>query len=159
MAYRLVEAEKASPLRHLNQVLPVARMLGLLGVSRSGFYGCRARGAGPPGPRVRRREELAAAVVAAHRNSDGVYGAPRITAQLRGQGQRVSRKTVAKVMARVGIQGISPRPWRVTTQPDPEAGTHPDLVGRAFDTGALDRVWISDITYLATACAAVRGAG
>jgi putative transposase len=150
VAYRLVEAEKASPLRHLNQVLPVARMLGLLGVSRSGFYGWRARGEDPPGPRARRREELAAAVVAAHRDSDGVYGAPRITAELRGQGHRVSRKTVAKVMAGLRIQGISPRPWRVTTQPDPEAAAHPDLVGRVFDTDALDRVWISDITYLAT---------
>jgi putative transposase len=150
VAYRLIEAEKASPLRHLNQVLPVARMLKLLGVSGSGFYGWRARVEGPPSPRARRREELAAAVVAAHRDSDGVYGAPRITAELRDQGHRVSRKSVAKVMAGLGIQGISPRPWRVTTQPDPEAPALPDLVGRVFDTGELDRVWISDITYLAT---------
>lgn len=137
-------------MRHLGQVLPIKRMVELLGVSRSGFYDWRDRRDAAPGPREQRREDLAAAVVAAHHASDGVYGAPRITAELRDAGVRVSRKTVAKVMAGLRIQGVSPRPWKVTTRRDPEAAAHPDLVNRVFDTGELDRVWISDITYLAT---------
>lgn len=137
-------------MRHLGRVLPVKQMAELLGVSRSGFYDWRARRGAPPGPREQRREELAAAVVVAHRDSDGVYGAPRITAELREQGCQVSRKTIAKIMAGLGIQGVSPRPWKVTTRRDPAAAAHPDLVNRVFDVGELDRVWISDITYLAT---------
>lgn len=125
-------------------------MTRLLGVSRSGFYDWRSRVARPPGPRVARREELAAAVVAAHQASEGVNGAPRITADLHAAGVAVNRKTVAAIMAALRIQGVSPRPWKVTTIPDQAAAPRPDLVERTFDTGRLDAVWISDITYLAT---------
>lgn len=125
-------------------------MLELLDVSRSGYYDWKARQDASPGPGVERREELAAAIVGFHDASNGVNGAPRITADLRAAGRQVSRKTVAKIMRSLGIQGISPRPWRVTTVPDAAAEPHPDLVNRVFDTGRLDAVWISDITYLAT---------
>lgn len=50
-----------------------------------------------------------------------------------------------------GIVGISPRGWTpVTTVPGLPAATIPDLVGRKFDHGRLNRVWTSDITYLPT---------
>ena len=125
-------------------------MLDLLDVPSSSYYDWRGGADAEPSPRAQRREELAAAVVAAHRASDGVNGAPRITADLRAAGHQVSRKTVAKIMRGLRIQGVSPRPWRVTTIPDEHAAARPDLVGRVFDTGELDRVWVSDITYLAT---------
>ena len=129
----------------------VARMCVLLGVSRSGYYDWVARQATGPGPRAARLLELAGKVTAAHEGSDGVYGAPRITAELRDAGEVVSVKTVAKVMRHSGIAGISPRAWHpVTTITDPSPHTIPDLVGRRFDTGELNRVWTSDITYLAT---------
>ena len=129
----------------------VARMCELLEVSRSGYYDWAARQATGPGPRQTRLLELAGKVTAAHEDSDGVYGAPRITAELRDAGEVVSVKTVAKVMRYSGIAGISPRAWHpVTTITDPSPHTIPDLVGRRFDTGELNRVWTSDITYLAT---------
>ena len=78
-------------------------------------------------------------------------GAPRITADLREDGEVVSRKTVARLMRHNEIRGISPRPWRpVTTLPDQVPHTIPDRVGRAFDRGALNVVWTCDITYLDT---------
>jgi transposase InsO family protein len=126
-------------------------MCGLLGVSRSGYYDWARRQAGGPGPRQQRLLGLAEKVMVAHQGSDGVYGAPRITAELREAGEVVSRKTVAKVMRANGIEGISPRSWRpVTTIVDPSPHAVPDLVGRRFDRGELNRVWTSDITYLAT---------
>jgi putative transposase len=129
----------------------VARMCDLLGVSRSGYYDWSTRQQGRPGLRAQRLLELAGKVVAEHAASDGVYGAPRITAELRGQGVVVSRKTVAKIMRRNGIQGVSPRPWTpVTTIPDTATHQVPDLVERRFDRGALNVVWTSDITYLRT---------
>lgn len=129
----------------------VARMCELLEVSRSGYYDWAARQTAGPGSRQTRLLELAGKVTAAHEDSDGVYGAPRITAELREAGEVVSVKTVAKVMRASGIQGISPRAWRpVTTLADPSPHAIPDLVGRRFDTGELNTVWTSDITYLAT---------
>lgn len=86
-----------------------------------------------------------------HADSDGVNGAPRILAGLREDGEVVSRKTVAKLMRKNQIRGISPRPWRpVTRLPDQVPHTIADLVARRFDRGVLNVVWTSDITYLAT---------
>jgi putative transposase len=139
----VIEAEKATH--------SVSRMVELLGVSRSGYYAWARRRRATPGPRAARRAELTVKIKAAHDASDGVNGAPRITADLRDQGEVVSVKTVAKLMRQSEIRGISPRPWRpVTTLPGTTTHAIPDLVGRRFDRGRLDVVWTSDITYLAT---------
>jgi len=86
-----------------------------------------------------------------HAASDGVYGAPRVLADLRADGERVSRKTVAASLRRQGLAGISPRRFApATTVVDLNAAVPEDLVRRRFDTGVLNRVWTSDITYLGT---------
>ena len=60
-------------------------------------------------------------------------------------------KTVARSLRRQGLEGISPRRFRpVTTIPGVAAHHIPDRVGRVWDQGRLDAVWISDITYLRT---------
>ena len=85
-------------------------------------------------------------------DSDEVYGAPRITAELTER-YRISlnRKTVAKRMRMMGIEGISPRGFvPVTTLQSTRKSTLFDLVKRVFDAGELNRVWMSDITYLRT---------
>jgi transposase InsO family protein len=80
-----------------------------------------------------------------------VYGSPRILADLREDGEVISRKTVAASMRRQQLAGISPRRFTpVTTVIDLDAHRPKDLVDRRFDRGDLDRVWTSDITYLAT---------
>jgi putative transposase len=139
----VIEAEKAS--------YPIKRMCELLEVSRSGFYKWRKdRGRGPT-PAQQRRAGLDAKVADFHKASDGVYGAPRILADLRAGGERVSRKTVAASLRRQGLAGICPRRFApATTVVDLDAAVPKDLVGRRFDTGVLDRVWTSDITYLRT---------
>ena len=84
-------------------------------------------------------------------DSDEVYGAPRITAELAEDGVYVNRKTVAKHMRLMGIEGISPRAFvPVTTIQSKRKSTLRDLVKRLFDQGQLYRVWMSDITYLRT---------
>ena len=139
----MIEAEKAT--------YTVRRMCDLLEVSRSGFYKWRKSCDGGPSPSRRRRAELDAKVAAFHEASDGVYGAPRILADLRGDGEQVSRKTVAASLRRQGLAGICPRRFApATTVVDLDAPVPKDLVGRRFDTGELDRVWTSDITYLRT---------
>jgi putative transposase len=120
-------------------------------VSRSGFYQWRARRGRGPAPSQQRRAELDAKVADFHKASDGVYGAPRILADLRAGGERVSRKTVAASLRRQGLAGISPRRFApATTVVDLDAAVPKDLVKRRFDTGKLNRVWTSDITYLDT---------
>jgi putative transposase len=82
----VIEAEKAN--------YSIKRMCELLEVSRSGYYKWRASRDGGPTPAQRRRAELDTQVATFHAASDGVYGAPRILADLRAAGERVSRKTL-----------------------------------------------------------------
>jgi putative transposase len=141
--FELIDAEKADH--------DITRMAELLEVSRSGYYAWKVRMSTHAGPRAARRADLTAKVLAAHQASEGVNGAPRILADLRCEGEVVSRKTVAKLMRQQGIAGISPATWHpVTTIGDGSACTIPDLVNRDFDQGRLDAVWTSDITYLPT---------
>ena len=139
----MIEAEKAS--------YPIKRMCELLEVSRSGYYKWRQSRDTGPTPAQRRRTALDSKVAEFHAASDGVYGAPRIFADLRANGLRVSRKTVAASLRRQGLAGICPRRFTpATTVVDLDAPVPKDLVGRRFDTGVLNRVWTSDITYLGT---------
>ena len=99
--YRIIEAEKAN--------FTIVRMTGLLEVSRSGFYKWRTARAAGPTPAQQRREAIDVKVKGFHDASDQVYGAPRILADLREDGEVISRKTVAASMRRQRLAGISPR--------------------------------------------------
>ena len=132
------------------QRFSIRRMARLLDVSPSGYHAYVKRMAATVlTPRQQRRADLEAKIIEVHRASDGRYGSPRVTAELRDQGEVVTEKTVAKIMAAIGIEGISPRTFKVkTTVVDPAASFPPDLVNRRFDQGRLDAVWLTDITYL-----------
>lgn len=126
----------------------------LLEVSRSGYYkwhkvqAVRLRG---ENQRQRFLDRLDVLIHEIWEESDEVYGAPRITAELAEKDIMVNRKTVAKRMRVMGIEGISPRAFvPVTTIQSKRRSTLPDLVKRLFDQGQLNRVWMSDITYLRT---------
>lgn len=127
----------------------VTRMASLLGVSTSGYYKhLYTLAADEPSPQVQRRRDLEVKIRAHHRASGGTYGSPRITADLHAEGEQVSENTVAKIMAELGIEGISPRTFKTTTRVDETASFPPDLVDRCFDQGRIDAVWSSDVTYL-----------
>jgi putative transposase len=128
----------------------VLRMARLLGVSTSGYYACMKRATATMlTPRRQRRADVAVKILDVHAESEGTYGSPRITAELRDRGEVVNEKTVAAIMAEIGIEGISPRTFKVrTTVTDPTASFPPDLVARRFDQGRVDAVWLTDITYL-----------
>jgi putative transposase len=83
--YPFIEAEKQGRRN-------VKRACELLKVSRAAF--CAARD-GQPCDRRRQDAELTTRIKAEHKRSRGRYGAPRIHAELRGQGHLHSRKRVA----------------------------------------------------------------
>ena len=128
----------------------ITRLASLLHVSRSGFYAWADRRRRQRlTPRQQWRRDLEVKILVHWKASQRTYGSPRITADLHAEGVQVSENTVARIMAEMGIEGISPRTFKVkTTQVDPTASFPPDRVGREFDRGRIDAVWTSDITYL-----------
>jgi putative transposase len=127
---------------------PVAVMCRVLKVSRTGFHHWVRRA---PSDRALTDAWLTEKIKRVHEGSRGVYGAPRVHAELRLEhGIRVGRKRVARLMKAAGIAGIRPRKrWRTTIR---LAGVRPaeDLVGRQFRPAAPNVLWVADITYLRT---------
>jgi putative transposase len=127
--------------------IPHAASCRALGVSQSWFYKWKSP---RPGPRVQRRDRLKAEVARLFRLHDGKYGSPRITADLRDAGWRVSENTVAGLMRELGLAGRRKKKRRSTTRPGKGRWRAPDLVKRDFPAAALNRKWFGDGTQITT---------
>jgi transposase InsO family protein len=125
----------------------VKRLCRVLGVARSSFYHWKAT-APQRAARVGADARLAEQIRAVHTGSDGTYGVPRITAELRDRGERVNHKRIARVMRGIGLQGLRLRRRHRTTIPDPAAAKAADLIGRDFTAQAVNQRYVGDITYL-----------
>jgi putative transposase len=80
-----------------------------------------------------------------------VYGAHKLWKAARRDGHLIGRDQVARLMAELGIEGISRRRKRVfTTVADPDAVRAPDLVNRDFTADRPDALWVTDLTYVPT---------
>jgi HTH-like domain/Integrase core domain len=125
----------------------VKRLCQAVGVARSSFCYWRSTAA-DRAARDAADLTLAGQIKTVHAAHDGTYGAPRITAELRGNGHRVNHKRVARVMRRFGVQGLRLRRRQRTTIADPAAAKAPDLIGRDFTAPAPNQRYVGDITYL-----------
>lgn len=140
MRFRLIEDQR--------DVWPVRVMCDALSVSPSGFYAWRSR---PESPRKIANRALLSDIRQVHAQHRGRYGAPRIHAELRAQGQSVSRKRVERVMRRHGIRAHAPRRYRVcTTDSKHSLPIAANLLDRNFTAEKPDQVWLADITYIPT---------
>lgn len=137
--FRLIDAEKAS--------YPVSLLCRVLKVSRSGYYDWKDR---PSSRRDRENVALTEQIREVHERSRGIYGYPRVHAELRALGVRCSRKRVAQLMRKAGIKGCQRARKKRTTRRDPHATPAADLLKRNFTAEAPDRVWTADITYVHT---------
>jgi putative transposase len=134
--------------RHRSEY-PVRLMCHVLEVSPSGFYLWRTRA---PSARAIADERLMLNVRVAHQQSGGTYGAPRIHRELRDEGIRVGQKRVARLMRQQGLRGRMAKRWAIRTTDSRHAyPIAPNLLQRQFDvTGVVNRVWVSDLTYVPT---------
>ncbi|MGH3971321.1 MAG: IS3 family transposase, partial [Mycobacterium sp.] len=128
--------------------IPHAVSCRALGVSQAWFYKWRH---GDGSPRRKRRKALAATIAYLFAKHKGTYGSPRITADLRDMGWRVSPNTVAALMAEHGLAAGRKRRRQGTTKPDKSARKAPDLLHRDFTPREAPNVaWVGDLTEIPT---------
>jgi putative transposase len=127
--------------------IPHATACRALGVSRSWFYKHKD---GMLTARAARRQALTAEIgrlFTAHR---GTYGSPRITADLKAAGWKVSENTVAAIMREQGLAARRKKKRRSTTRPGKGRWRAPDLVKRDFPARQVNRKWYGDGTEIPT---------
>jgi putative transposase len=127
--------------------IPVAVACRALGVSRSWFYQQASR---RPGPQAQRRDRLKAEVARLFAEHAGRYGSPRITADLRDAGWRVSENTVAALMRKLGLAARRKHRRKSTTRPGRGRWRAPDLVKRDFPATQINCKWYGDGTEIPT---------
>lgn len=119
----------------------------------SGFLsarGYRAAKARMPSARQLRDDLLVPEVARLHAENYGVYGRRKMHALMRRQGWQVGRDQTARLMKLAGVEGVRRSKRTFTTKSDPAAVKPDDLVNRRFTAMAPRRLWVADITYVAT---------
>jgi len=127
--------------------IPAAACCRALGVPRSWYYKWRD---GDRSPRQARRERLKAEITRLFEAHKGRRGSPMITADLRDLGWRVSKNTVAALMAEMGLAARRQKRRKGTTRPGKGRWRAPDLVKRDFPAAAINVKWYGDGTDIDT---------
>ena len=122
-------------------------MCRLPGVSRSEYYAAKVR---PESARSKQDRELVSEIKRVHSASRGVYGSPRVQAELAAEGHRVGRDKVARLMRMARLRGCPKWRFRVTTQREPNHAVAKNLLKQNFSAEEPNQRWVADITYIST---------
>jgi transposase InsO family protein len=126
---------------------PTRWMCRAAGVSLRGFYSWRRR---PESAKRQLDRRLLVEIRASFERSGRVYGSPRVLKDLQETGYRCARKRIARIMKENSIVALQPRRWKVTTDSNHDFPVKENLLDRNFTTDDPNRVWLADITYIAT---------
>lgn len=118
-----------------------------LSVSPAWFHKWRH---GDPSRQHARRERLKIEIARLFAKHRGTYGSPRITADLRDGGWRVSENTVAQLMRELGLAARRGKKRKQTTRQGRGRWRAPDLIRRDFGTDRLNHKWYGDGTEIPT---------
>jgi transposase InsO family protein len=131
-----IDAEKAT--------WPVTLMCEVFSVSTSGYYVWKAEQRGAEVEEM----DLRARICTIHKKSRGVYGSPRIHAELRNMGIRIGRRRVIQIMQEQGLAGRSRLRKVRTTDSRHTHPVAPNLLEQDFNATEPNRKWVGDVTYL-----------
>jgi putative transposase len=139
MRFKLIDRAKKD--------FPVQRLCRVLGVSQSGYFAWKGR---PSSRRQREDMVLLAHVRSAFALSNGTYGSPRMTRELREQGLAVSRRRTARLMRDNGLCARQKRRFKRTTDSEHSWPIAPNLLDQDFAATAPNQKWGADISYIWT---------
>jgi putative transposase len=121
-------------------------MCRVLEVTRSGFYAWLKK---PLSDRALENRRLVGRIRKFYKDSEEVYGSPRIFEDLREAGEACSLNRVARLMRKYKIRAVRgyKAPRHRVGKPD---AVVPNRLQREFNVLRPDRVWVTDITYIRT---------
>lgn len=125
----------------------ISGMLKYLGVSRSGF---RAFLKHKPSASEQRKKSVKDKIQKIYDSSKQNYGAPKITAELRKDGECIAERTVGKYMREMGIRAQWVKPWIATTIDSDFSKQLHNILNEQFNPDRPNAVWCTDITYIWT---------
>ena len=133
-------------------VLGVEPICKQLPIAPSTYYEHKARASDPARvpARVKRDRALSQAVYRVWNENYQVYGARKVWRQLQREGHDVARCTVERLMKRLEIQGVIRGAKRWTTVCDETLPQPADRVNRQFAATRPNRLWVADLTFIAT---------
>ena len=118
-----------------------------LQVAPSTYYAAKSR---PMSARAIRDAFMGPVLLALWVSNRKLYGAHKLWKAARRAGHDIGRDQVARLMKSLGIEGVRRGRRILTTRSDHTAVRHPDLVDRQFVADAPNRLWVVDLTYVAT---------
>jgi len=112
--------------------------------------GYRAAVGRAPSARQLRDDLLVPEIARLHAENYGVYGRRKMHALMRRQGWDIGRDQTERLMRLAGVRGVKKSKRMFTTKSDPTVSRPSDLVNRRFTADAPRRLWVCDVTYVAT---------
>jgi len=124
-------------------------MTGLFGVSRGAYYKWLKAGLSKPNDDL--DAELVRLITEIVLDNSYRYGNPRVKKELfKRHGLRVSRKKVARLLRKHGLNARRTRKWTTTTDSNHSYPVCENILNRSFFAAKPGQKWVSDITYLRT---------
>src|SRR6201998_4004572 len=133
-------------IKKLSVQFPIKECCVALRVSRSGYYRWAAD---EPSLTAQANGELLKQIQRLYAEHKGRYGSPRISAALRQEGLCCGENRVARLMRENKLAARRKRGFRPRTTLAGQAAA-PNLIKELAPSGP-DQIWVSDITYVATA--------
>lgn len=125
----------------------VTRLCTVLGVSRSGYYAWRDR---PVSARTADDQRLLPLLRQIHQEMREEYGAIKLWREASGRGLRCGRHRVARLRTLGGLEAKRVRRFRVSVEHHQLPPPAPNVLQQRFATTGLNRVWVGDVTMVAT---------
>ena len=125
----------------------LGKMCKMLEVSRSGYHNYVRR---KMSQRRLENQMILERIRRIHHLSRGLYGSPKIYQELRKLGLKYNRKRIVRIMRINGIRAKTKRKYKRTTDSNHSYPVAENILGQDFTSTVLNKIWVSDITYIWT---------
>jgi putative transposase len=125
----------------------IPQMCRVLGVSASGYYRWLSR---KPSKRAQEEGRLEAEIKAAHKRTRETFGPERLQRDLVEHGVKAGVCRIRRIRKKLGIRCMQKKKFKATTDSKHTLPVAENLLNQQFKAAAPNRIWVTDITYIAT---------